>query len=84
MYMSKPGLFLLSICAGIVIGLLLGYTFFHGAGAKPPSASTDPIDTSRANEYFYRLSDSLAARHTVSGSESGVAHHVDTVAIETK
>jgi len=82
--MSKLGLFLLSICAGIVIGLLLGYTFFHHSGTTPPSAAAGRTDSSGTYEYFYHLNDSLAARHTVSGSESGVLHHVDTVAIEPR
>jgi len=82
--MSKPGLFLLSICAGIVIGLLLGYSFFHDSGTKSPPSPAGHTDPSGTHQYFYRLSDSLAARHTVSSSDSGVVHRVDTVAIQPK
>ncbi len=82
--MSKLGLFLLSICAGIVIGLLLGYTFFHTSGTKSPSATAGRTDTPGTHQYFYRLNDSLAARHTVGGADSSILHRVDTVAIESR
>jgi hypothetical protein len=80
--MKKPGLILLGICIGLVGGLLLGYTFFHKPGAKQTDTHTVSIDTSGTRQYFYRLNDTLAARHTVSSSASGVLHRVDTVAIE--
>lgn len=81
--MSKTGLFLLSLCAGIVIGLLLGYQFFHHSETSTAVIASH-ADTSGTQQYFYRLNDSLAARHTVADSASGVMHRVDTVAIEPK
>lgn len=81
--MSKTGVFLLSLCAGIIIGLLLGYQFFHHPGNAPAYRSAGHADSSGTYQYFYRLNDSLAARHTVSGSDSGVMHRVDTVAIDS-
>jgi len=81
--MSKTGVFLLSFCAGIVVGLLLGYQFFHRPETISPSGFTRYADSSDTHQYFYRLNDSLATRHTVSGSNSGVVHHIDTVAIDS-
>ena len=82
--MTKMGIFLLSLCAGIVVGLLLGYTFFHNPGASSPATITGRTDTSGTHQYFYRLNDTLAARHTIGSSDSGVVHRVDTVAIDSK
>jgi hypothetical protein len=81
--MSKTGVFLLSFCTGITIGLLLGYQFFHRPETISPSVSTRFADSSGTHQYFYRLNDSLAARHTVSGSDTGVVHRIDTVAIDS-
>jgi len=82
--MNRLGYYFLSICAGLVAGLLLGYVFFHDPGTSSLSLNPDRADTSANRQYFYRLNDSLVARHTVSSSDSGVIHHVDTVAVESK
>ncbi len=78
--MSKPGLFLLSLCSGLIVGLLLGYVLFHGSSSRMQSTRLGRSD-STTHEYFYRLNDSLAARHSIVGSDSGLVHRVDTVPI---
>lgn len=82
--MSKTGLFFLSLCGGIVIGLLLGYQFFHHPETTSPSAAAGHVDSSGTYQYFYRLNDSSVAVHSVSGSGTGVVHRVDTVAVGPK
>ena len=82
--MSKTGLFLLSLCGGIVIGLLLGYQFFHRPETATPPVVSGPADTSGTHQYFYRLNDSLVVRHTVSGSDDQVVHHKDTIVVHSQ
>ncbi|MBP1648698.1 MAG: hypothetical protein H6Q30_2143 [Bacteroidetes bacterium] len=82
--MNRLGYYLLSICAGLVAGLLLGYVFFHDSGTQPVAEPREWADTSGTHQYFYRLNDTLVARHTISSSDTGVVHSVDTVAINIR
>jgi hypothetical protein len=79
--MSKSRLLLLGIFIGLVAGFLLGYLYFPRSGMRPVESRTMTTDTPGTHQYYYLLNDTLAARHTVTGSDGIVHHRVDTVAI---
>jgi hypothetical protein len=74
--MNKPGLAILSMLIGLVAGILVGYMLF---AAKTPKPSLP-----EPQHYYYRLSDSTMVRHTISVSDSGLNHNVDTVTVESR
>jgi hypothetical protein len=76
MTMSKPGLSILSMLIGLAAGILVGYLIFTHSAPEPPAPD--------AQHFYYRLNDSMIARHTISVSESLLGHDVDTVAIELR
>jgi hypothetical protein len=82
--MSKMGLFFLSICVGLVAGLLLGYAFFHESTPRSSPADVDQPAVPDSQQYFYRLNDSLITRHTVSGTDGKVLHRVDTIGVQER
>jgi hypothetical protein len=74
--MNKYALAVLGTLIGLALGILVGYGLFAQATPKPfPSAP---------QHYYYRLNDSMVIRHTISVSDSGLNHRVDTVAVETR
>ncbi len=82
--MSKSGIAFLSLCVGLIVGLLLGYLLFPSSKPAVPEVSLQTPDSSTAQVYFYLLNDSTLSRHTISGSRSGVVHTVDTVSVSWK
>jgi hypothetical protein len=74
--MNKLALSILSLLIGFVAGILISYIMFV---PSPPKRSFPE------NQYFYyRLSDSTAARHTIGLSDSGLIHKVDTIVLEKR
>jgi hypothetical protein len=74
--MNKLAVAVLSTLIGLVVGILVGYGLF---GGKTSNRSVpDP------QHYFYRLNDSLIVRHTISVSDSGLDHKIDTVVVEPR
>ena len=71
--MNKPGLLILGIVLGFVVGILSGYAIFK-EGKPGPSIPA-------GEQYNYRLNDTTAVRHTISVSDSGVVHKLDTIAV---
>jgi hypothetical protein len=74
--MDKTGLVILSLLIGLVAGILIGYGLFTDRSTKPVHA--DP------QHYYYRMNDSTVVRHTISVSDSGLSHTVDTLAVEPR
>ncbi len=74
--MSKLGLSILSMLIGFVAGILVGYVIFTHSAPEPSAPD--------AQHFYYRLNDSMIARHTICVSESLLDHNVDTVAIELR
>ena len=77
--MGKPAVALLGLCTGLAAGLLLGYLVFREGGPAPSAVSAVPPDTSAAEHFFYRATDSTLSRHTVRSSGNQVVHTVDTI-----
>ncbi len=82
--MRKSIITLLSLCAGLVVGLLLGYMLFQQNASPPPAVTVQSADSAGARVYFYLVDDSTLTRHTISGSGGAVVHAVDTVAVSWK
>lgn len=78
--MSKLGLSLVSMLIGLTVGLFLGHALFTKSAETPPLLPAPPGN----QEFYYRLNDSMMARHTISVSDSGPSHSIDTVEIQTK
>jgi len=74
--MNKPGVAVLSMLIGLVSGILVGYGLFTDKTPRP--SLPDP------QHYYYRLNDSTLVRHTISVSDSGLNHTVDTLAVESR
>jgi hypothetical protein len=74
--MNKYSLAVLGTLIGLAVGILVGYGLF--AHTAPKSLPSEP------QHYYYRLNDSMVIRHTISVSDSGLHHQVDTVAVETR
>jgi len=74
--MNKLALSILSLLIGFVAGILICYAMF---------VPSTPKRSVPENQYFYyRLSDSTAARHTIGICDSGLIHRVDTIVIEKR
>jgi hypothetical protein len=74
--MSKLALSLLSLLCGLAVGVLLGYALF--------SHRAPLVSSPNAEHFFYQLSDSTIARHTVSVSNGRLEHTVDTLTVHTR
>ncbi len=74
--MNKLGLVVLGTLLGLVFGIMIGYAIFTEKSPKPLPPE--------AQHYYYRLSDSTMVRHTISVSDSGLNHTVDTLAVEQR
>jgi hypothetical protein len=74
--MNKGGLAVLSLLIGLVAGILVGYGLFAGNAPKPARPE--------AQHYYYRMNDSTVVRHTISVSDSGLSHEVDTLMVERR
>ena len=74
--MNKFGLMVLGTLIGLVVGVVLGYALFT---EKTPKQSLP-----EAQHYYYRLNDSTMVRHTISVSDSGLDHRIDTPAVEQR
>ena len=74
--MNKAALIILGIVIGTVIGILVGKE-----SSSPSATAPAPPDV---HQYYYRLNDSMVARHTVTLKDSSVTHRVDTLALDTK
>lgn len=90
--MGRTGLVLLNLVIGLVVGLLLGYAFFHGSNQPQQtqhqqegmSHDTDVSAPADSQHYYYRLSDTTISRHTVSGSGDDLHHRVDTLKVQPR
>jgi hypothetical protein len=71
--MNKLGLSILSVLLGFAIGILTGYAIFKDGKPAPTIPASE--------QYYYRLNDTTAIRHTISSSDSGVVHKVDTLEV---
>jgi len=74
--MNRLALAILGTLIGLVVGILLGYGLFAN---KTPKSSTPEVQ-----HYYYRMNDSTMVRHTISVSDSGLSHKVDTIAVEQR
>ena len=74
--MNKTGVSLLSVILGFVVGILTGYEVFATKTPAPRSVEKE--------HYYYRLTDTTVVRHTVSASDSGVIHTLDTIAVSDR
>ncbi len=79
--MSRSGIALLSLCVGLVVGLLLGYVLFQQGERTAAAVTVQSPDSAGARVYFYLVNDSTLSRHTISSAGGAVAHAVDTVAV---
>ena len=74
--MNKYAIAILGTLIGLALGIIVGYGLFANAIPKPfPSAP---------QHYYYRLNDSMVIRHTISVTDSGLNHKIDTVAVEAR
>jgi hypothetical protein len=71
--MNRLGLAVLGTLIGLVVGIVIGRVFFTEKTAKPVLPEVQ--------HYYYRLSDSTVARHTISVTDSGLSHIIDTLAV---
>jgi hypothetical protein len=74
--MNKYGIAVLGTLIGVAVGILVGYGLFANSTPKP--------FPSQPQHYYYRLNDSTVVRHTISVTDSGLHHKVDTVAVEVR
>jgi hypothetical protein len=70
---NKTSVSLLSIILGFIAGILTGYAVFTAKSPAPRSVEKE--------HYYYRLNDTTVVRHTISASDSGVIHALDTIAV---
>ncbi len=73
--MNRLGLPLLSALIGLAVGIVAGYALFTEKTARPAPAAPE------VQQYYYRLSDSTITRHTISVTDSGLSHTIDTLAV---
>lgn len=71
--MNRLGLAVLGTLIGLAVGIVIGYAVFTEKTAKPVPPE--------AQHYYYRLSDSTMTRHTISVTDSGVSHTIDTLTV---
>lgn len=71
--MNRLGLAVLGTLIGLAVGIVIGYGLFTEKAPKPVLPE--------AHHYYYRLSDSTMTRHTISVTDSGVSHTIDTLAV---
>ncbi len=74
--MNKFGLAVLGALIGLVAGIVIGYALFT---EKAPKATASDVQ-----HYYYRVGDSTVVRHTISVSDSGLNHTVDTLTVERR
>jgi hypothetical protein len=74
--MNKAGLFLLTLLIGFIAGMAAGYAILMKTEEAPP--------VTQVKYFYYRLNDSMVARHGVSGLEGNVVHTLDTIWVETR
>ncbi len=72
--MNRLGLPLLGALIGLVAGIVIGYALFTEKAATP-------VPRPEVQHFYYRLSDSTVARHTISVTDSGLSHIIDTLAV---
>lgn len=71
--MNKLGLAILGSLIGLAVGIVIGYALFTEKAPKPVLPETQ--------HYYYRLRDSTMTRHTISVTDSGVSHTIDTLTV---
>lgn len=74
--MNRLGLAVLGALIGLVVGIVIGNVFFTDKSPKPVLPDVQ--------HYYYRLSDSTMARHTISVTDSGLDHRIDTIDVEQR
>ncbi len=71
--MNKLGLPVLGTLIGLAVGIVIGRALFTEKAPKPVLPDVQ--------HYYYRLSDSTITRHTISVTDSGVSHDIDTLTV---
>ncbi len=71
--MNRLGLAVLGTLIGLVVGIVIGRVFFTEKAPKPVLPEVQ--------HYYYRLGDSTITRHTISVTDSGVSHVIDTLTV---
>ncbi len=80
--MGKTGLSFLFLLVGLVAGILVGDLIFRGNAPEPGAPVARQQTVPHVDHFYYRLNDSMMARHTVGVSDSGLYHTIDTIAIQ--